>query len=260
MTAHMTDLFFNVAKTVAKTSEGDVDLPILYFDTTNLIAFFLCEQKRVRQILSGTGYQPALNIGNKSVIGISLYEYRKTSVGVYNEVGLAVPVIREQDKAPLSKLVDLFSDLEKRKVGFYVVDLPVTTKEANAAGREIWGYPKFITEIPFSLKGRNFTCTVKNPDSDGVIMTLSGQIGLGVTTPPMDIVTYTKLDGRDIRTTVNVRGKVKLSLAGSLQLSVGDSPHPMAEHMRLLGLNGKKPIAVQYTDKFQSRLNEGRKL
>ena len=33
--------------------------------------------------------------------------------------------------------------------------------------------------------------------------------------------------------------------------------HPMAQHLRQLGLHNAKPLLVQFTDAFQSRLNAG---
>ncbi|MES1943573.1 hypothetical protein PC39_05645 [Salinisphaera sp. PC39] len=46
-------------------------------------------------------------------------------------------------------------------------------------------------------------------------------------------------------------------LDGSVRLAVGDSRHPMAEHLRRLGLDGKRPFLVAGTHRFQSRLNAG---
>ena len=58
-------------------------------------------------------------------------EYRKTDIGPYNEVGLTVLALAPGDPIPAN----------------YVVDLPVTTAVANRAGREIWGYNKFVAAI-----------------------------------------------------------------------------------------------------------------
>jgi hypothetical protein len=254
-----TDQFFDVVQKKRKTSKGMVDLPILYFDTSNVLAFFLCPSDAVDAKLEGTGLKAGLRMGNYSVVGLSLYEYRKTSVGAYNEVGLAIPVLKEGDFAPLTGLTDLYRDIEKRDLGFYVVDLPVTTELANAAGRDIWGYPKFVTRIMFSLGKNSFNGKVLDPDSNELIMSLDGKLGLGTTIPPLSPVTYSvhKKKKQFLRTTVNVRGDVKLSFPMGMRLKVGNSQHKMAKNLRDLGLDNAHPIALMSTDKFQSRLNEG---
>ncbi len=254
------DTFFEVPKKQRKISKGQVDLPVLYFDTSNVLAFFLCPKKSVAKLLEGTGLKAGLTIGKYSVVAISFYEYRKTSVGEYNEVGVAIPVLKQGDVAPLSGVTDLFRDIEKRDLGFYVVDLPVTTELANAAGRELWSYPKFVTNIDFSLEKDRFHSKVLDPDSRALILSLDGRLGLGTTVPPLSPVTYSVHKKNLLRTMVNVRGNVKLSFPFGMKLTVGLSEHPMAKRLRALDLDGARPIALMSTDKFQSRLNEGVKM
>jgi len=135
---------------------GRVELPIPYYDTSNVLAYSLCDTKRVERALQSTGLKPAFSIANRTVIAISFDEYRKTTVGSYNEVGVAIPVMQGGTKAPFRGINELYSDIKNRELGFYVLSLPVTTELANAAGRELWGYPKFVTEISFHLGGGCF--------------------------------------------------------------------------------------------------------
>lgn len=252
--------FFQVPRTRVQTSEGAVDLPIMYYDTSMLNAYFLVDKARVEKILQGTGLVPALTIGGKALVALACFEYRDTSVGVYNEVGVALAVTRQGDTVTLGGWQDVLTTIshpEERHVGFHIIDLPVTTAAANAAGREIWGYPKFVTAIPFSLKKHQFDCQVMIPDGSGTIMKLSGRIGASMGISPLSLTLLSLRKGEMIRATVNVRGASRLAMAGSLKLSVPDSSHPMAQRLNLLGLDGEKPIAVSWTHDFQSRLNGG---
>jgi len=257
MTTYISDPFFQTKTTKRKTSQGMVDLPILYFDTSNVLAFFLCDTNKVTRMLRGTHLKPGLSVGNRTVVAISFYEYRKTTVGVYNEVGVAIPVLHYTDRAPLGGITDLYSATESRKLGFHVLDLPVTTEMANAAGRELWGYPKFVTDISFQLGGGCFHSKVQDPDSGQTILSIDGRVGLGVNVPPLSPVTYSRRKDTELRTTVNVRGDVKLSYPWGMKLTVGNSQHIMAKNLRALGLENARPISLMSTDKFQSRLNEG---
>lgn len=258
-TAH-DEPFFQVPRTTFKTSEGNVELPILYFDTSALYAFFLPEKKRVEALLAGSGLVPALTVGNRALAALACFEYRDTSVGAYNEVGLAVAVCREGEQLPLRGWKDLLSTLrdpESRHVAFHILDLPVTTAAANAAGREIWGYPKFVTDIPFHLKKREFACSVMMPGAHIPIMELAGTMGPSMPVDPLSLALLSFRDAALVRATVNARGATRLAMSGSVRLSLHDSKHPMGQHLDALGLDGATPIALMWTHAFQSRLNAG---
>lgn len=252
------DPFFQAAQTEHETSAGNVRLPILYYDTSNVIAFFRVPVPAAAELLDGTGLKPAYTLFGKTVVGLSFYEYRDTSVGSYNEVGLAIPAMPVAHRRGPLTFLDLYRSVETRKTGFYIVDLPVTTAIANAAGRELWGYPKFVTNIDFLYAGRDIAMRVADPESETDILRLEGRLSPTLPMPPMNLVTYTLLDGRRIRTTVNVRGTVRVGLGRGIRLAVGGaSRHPMARHLASLRLHGRKPVLVSATHRFQSRLNAG---
>lgn len=251
------DPFFQVPQTVRTTSEGEFDFPIFYFDASNLLAFFLGDRGAAAARLSGTGLQPALTIGNRALVALSHYEYRRTGIGAYNEVGLALPVLPEGAPQVRNPIQGLYGAVDERHLGLHVLDLPVTTALACAGGREVYGLPKFVTEIPFRLDRNGFETGVLDPDGQGSIFSLSGRLRPGVPVPPMSLVLYSHLEGEMLRSTVNVRGRMTLRPAHGLHLHVGESNHRMANNLRELGLEGARPVVVMDTHRFQSRLNAG---
>jgi hypothetical protein len=254
------DRFFDVPRTPHRTSEGPVELPILYYDVSNVIVLFHARLAGLRAALEGTGLEPVLVSPLHGVVGLSFYEYRRTTVGVYNEVGTAIFCVRAGERNDPRALAELLHRPSERRVGTYVVDLPVTTAAANAAGRELWGYPKFVTPITFRLDGREVDTAVRGPQGDGEICRLAGRFGRGVPAPPLSLVTYSRLDGALVRTNIDVRGRVMVRAPGSVRLCVGASTHGMAERLRALGLDGARPMLSMVTDRFQSILHEGEKL
>ena len=259
MTAWQKDPFFQYPKTGFASSEGNVDLPILYFDDSTLIAMFWVDYDRAKpQVAQGL---EVVRFGSgKALVALAFYEYRETSIAPYREVGVAIAVVPQGEKAPALPLMALFSSLDKNKLGFYVIDLPVTTAAACAAGREIWGYPKFVTPIGFSLKGASFTGTVTDSATSGSMLTLSGHAGLGVPGPLLDLVLYSPHKGKMLRTLVNTRGGGRICLPGSIRLEVSHSDHPMAKRLVALGMNNAKPAFVSHTHALQLRLNAGAEL
>lgn len=248
--------FFQVPQHNRKTPEGAVALPIFYYDTTSVLAFFRARADAVQALLP-EGLRLAVRWGDSTLVGLALYAYRDTSVGAYNEVGVAVPVYCEPGGPPLSKWQDLFRRSDERSIGFYIIDLPVTTALANAAGRALWNFPKFVTPIELSLDTRQLHCEVADPEAGAPIMRIEGNTRRLLPLPSMDLVLYSQQKGQWLRTLVNTRGGQFLHGTGKVKLTVGGSAHPMAERLRQMGLDGARPLALLSTDTFQSRLNEG---
>ena len=135
------DPFFEVPRVAHPTSEGQVELPIKYYDVTNVLALFVGDRAGAEKLLVNTGLELAFGRGAKTLVGLSFYEYRHTTVGTYNEVGVALFCVPPGRRPSLWRVAELYAPLSWRSVGAYVVDLPVTTAAADAAGRELWGYP-----------------------------------------------------------------------------------------------------------------------
>jgi hypothetical protein len=144
-----------------------------------------------------------------------------------------------------------------RAIGAYVIDLPVTVPAADTAGREIWGYPKFVTDISFRLHGREVESVVHAPGGGGTsLVAIHGRAGLPLIAPPLDVITYTLLRGALLKTSINVRGLTRVRGPGSVALEIGPGTHRMTENLRTLGV-GARPILIVETERFRSRLPVG---
>jgi hypothetical protein len=252
------DPFFQYPLSSAPSSEGPVALPILYYDNSTLMALFWVDHAVAQALVAPAGLQAVRFGGGKAMLAVAFYEYRDTAIGPYNEAGTAIAVLPPGARAPALPLLSLYNSLDKRHIGFHVLDLPVTTAAACAAGRDIWGYPKFITPIGFDLQGDRFEGRIADPVGQGDLLKLSGQAGIGISGPLLDLVLYSRVDGQLLRTLVNTRGGGKACLPGSMRLSVSDrSTHPMARHLLQCGLGDARPWMVMHTHRLQLRLNKG---
>src|SRR6266516_4737861 len=127
-------------------SDGtECPLPIRYFDVQCLVATFLTDLDRAAELLKGTGLLAVSQEAGKAVVVLYCIEYRITDIGPYNEVGLTVLAEAPGDPTPAN----------------YVVNLPVTTAVANRAGREIWGYNKFVAAIDVKSEGKKFSTILR---------------------------------------------------------------------------------------------------
>ena len=225
-------------------SDGtECPLPIRYFDVQCLVATFLTDLDRAAELLKGTSLLAVSQEDGKAVVVLYCIEYRITDIGPYNEVGLTVLAAAPGDPIPAN----------------YVVNLPVTTAVANRAGREIWGYNKFVAAIDVKSEGKNFSTILR--DSENVLVgALEGRRGASIPTPPTDILTFTLLNGRVIKTVIRVLTPFHSSSGESFVFKVGTSRHPMTNNLSTVALDGARPVLVQYADPLQALLFPGRAL
>ena len=222
-------------------SDGtECPLPIRYFDVQCLVATFLTDLDRAAGLLKSTGLQAVSQEDGKAVVLLYCIEYRITDIGPYNEVGLTVLAAAPGDPIPAN----------------YVVNLPVTTAVASRAGREIWGYNKFVAAIDVKSDGKNFSTILRDTDAE-MIGSLEGRRGASVPTPPTDILTFTLHQGRLIKTVIRVLTPSSSSSGENFVFKIGTSSHPMTSNLRTVALDGARPVLVHYTDPFQALLFPG---
>ena len=218
-------------------------LPIRYFDAQCLVATFLTGPDRAAELLQGSGLRPVLQEDGQAVVQLYCIEYRKTDIGPYNEVGLTVVARAPGDPVPAG----------------FVVDLPVTTALANRAGREIWGYNKFLAAIAVEKRGKTFSTVLRDAQNER-IGAFEGDRGPSVPAPPQDILTFTIHEGRLTKTVIRVLTPFQASRGDGFTFRVGPSTHPMTSRLRTAGVDGARPVLVHYADPFQSLLFPGRTL
>jgi hypothetical protein len=249
--------FFSEQQHEVSFSAGTTFLPCHFRKVHYTVCLFSTTKQVLQQKLNGTGLLPSLQWGSKYIIALGLIRYDDCDLGQYNEMIVSIPAIPQNAKPPLSSWLDLVGSLEKRKVGQHIIHIPVTSEFSRAAGYELWGYPKITAPVEHVFHPSYLHSKVFDPVSKELIAEVKGRLGFGIPSIPLSLITYSFIDGRLMKTKVKVRGMMKLRLNHGLRLRVGLSNHPMANDLRMLGLDGKKPFLVMDTEKFQSVFYEG---
>jgi len=249
------DPFFQVDQSIVTTSESDVALPMFFYDASSLLSLFHVDAEKLAAVMGNDDVEPALDNKGRGIVGLAFYEYRDASIASYNEVGLAAQVVRKGDSPPLFPVLDMARKPGSRKSYSYVLHLPVTTESANAAGIEIWGFPKFVADIPLSNDGSRFDGSVIDPSTGAPILTYKGKRGTGLSLPGMDLCFYTEVEGLPMEIVVNTNYRGHAGAGGNMALEIGESNHCMAEDLRKLDLDGKKPFFTHMANNFRARLN-----
>ncbi len=253
----MGDDFLGVETLEARTSMGPVRVPILYADGTALLAFFWVDAVRARRLLEGSGLEPLRFPGRRALLALGFYDYRDTTIGPYHEVGSALAVVPTGAPSSGIAVMGLLRAGRRRSAGYRILDLPVSTPLADVGGRELWGLPKFLTQLPLRVGTSSVDGQVLDPTGAAPLLTLSGEVGWRWPGPALDLVLYSELRGRTLRTVVDVRGPFRFSSGGTVRLALGSGHHRMTENLRALGVDGARPIAVGCCLRYLARLHAG---
>jgi Acetoacetate decarboxylase (ADC) len=249
--------FFSEQQHEVSFSAGTTFLPCHFRKVHYTVCLFSTTKEVLIEKLNSTGLLPSLKWGSKYVVALGLIRYDDSDLGQYDEMIVSIPSIPAGVQPPLSSWLDLVGSLEKRKVGQHIIHIPVTSEFSRAAGYELWGYPKIVAPVEHEFAEASLHSKVFDPVSKELIVEVKGKLGFGIPSIPLSLITYSFVDGRLMKTKVKVKGVMKLRLNHGLRLRVGLSNHPMANDLRLLGLDGKKPFLVMDTEKFQSVFYEG---
>jgi hypothetical protein len=215
-------------------------LPLRYFDARCLIASFPADLRRATALLEHTGLNAVAREDGNATVLFGCFEYRDSDLGPYNEVGLSILATAPGDRTP----------------ALYVVNLPVTTAVTNRAGRELWGYDKFVATIDIKGNERAFSTTLRDARA-GTIAVLGGGLGACASAPPADLPTFSVFNGKVLKTKIQVLTPSRIGSGDGFTLKLGASTHRMAGNLRGLGLDGASPAMVQYADPFQALLFPG---
>ncbi len=247
MGLEMTSLLESVRQTPRQTSKGPCALPILYRDASQIGVFFRADIRRAAKLLEGTSLEPWPVLG-KAIVAIYVWEYRDSTVGRYNEVGLGIQARRRGARPSLLELVRDMGAQEDQ--GIWVVNLPVTTEAAHAAGVEIWGYPKYVTPIETSFEAAGAHARL------GDELEISVPRLHGPTMAGQPVVTYTGKSGRLVRTVIRTDCRVGWGAGLAARVRLLDDG-PTARSMRALGLDDPRVVAAFRTDAFRAVLPAG---
>ena len=253
--------FFDVPRTYYTTSYTRTQVPMFFYKMAARIINYFIDYDRALPKLEGTGLKPCRFFKNKAMVSLTFFNYQEVTIGGYDEVVITIMVYPEslpEPSHPLSTILFLKKGEWWKNMGSYVLEMPVTIPAARAAGREIWGFPKFLTTIPYSLTGNRFEFGVNDPDTNESIVEVKGEMGPGFSAKAFDFVSFNNYEDTIFKVITEVNGKMKTCMCKNVKVKAGSGDHRMAKNIRDLGLETAKPMVIMSSDYLQTRLNPGR--
>src|SRR4051794_30203999 len=115
-----------------------VTLPVQVRDARMIGAQFLVDADAAQAVIEYSGLRVA-RLASRAICSISAVEYLDNDLGTYDEIAVAF-VVQPHD-APPGTRPDLAEPVT------FIHRLPVDQPFTCAAGRGIWGFPKWVTSI-----------------------------------------------------------------------------------------------------------------
>ncbi|MGY1730987.1 acetoacetate decarboxylase family protein [Geodermatophilus sp. SYSU D01045] len=238
---------------------GPVRLPLAYHDAAVASTYHLASAAAVAALLPRDGGRPLLRPlalpGGRTPVAVHAFRYRTVTwtdpdggthaLAPYGEVGVTAAVVAGRAVRG-----------GRPAVGGFVLQLPVTSREARDLGRAEWGLPKWLGDMDFL-------------DEPGRQRVRLSEAGAGVLVHTVR-ARGPALRGSRARTLWSVRGGRLLETRipvlarwqarpgpGGADLVLGE--HPVADALRALGLV-LAPLAAFRAVEYRSTLPAGRPL
>ena len=193
-----------------------VTLPVEVRAATMASATFLVDRPTVQSLLPA-GLE-AVTMAGRAMLALVFVDYRDGDLGTYHEVGTCF-IVRRPGGRP----------------GAYIHRLPVDGEFTMAAGRGLWGFPKWLTTIETEFSGSRATCHLRDGDDHVLTMAVRGLPAALPGTREVTMDAWTSTDGVLRRTPWTMHlGRARPRPFGTT-LVVG-ARHPMAVELRRLGL------------------------
>jgi hypothetical protein len=181
----------NARKTVTH-GKLSFELPILYFRDDAFGLFFTADPHRLH---------PVRLSAKKAIVGVVAFNYMDTTLGPYGELAVVLPAVYGASPPPVlipALLESLYPDF-----GYLVMHLPVTTAMARDAGRQEWGYTRFVTDMHFTIAPEFMECRLSEKDQH--ILTLRVARRGIAKRDKKPLVTFSVKEGNLLKTTMPQR-------------------------------------------------------
>jgi len=215
-----------------------IDLPVEVRRAAQWGVQYLVPAVAAQRIVDPTGLEVTGPVPGRALVALAVCRYDDTDLDAYHEVALSF-VVRPHDAPPDPGPVGRLREFGTGAIGAYIHRLPVDQAFTCAAGRDIWGYPKWITTIDIDEPGpgedrRGCGTTVRLVDDGAHVLTLTMAAGGPVRLPSQAPPSYSFRDGVLRRTAWETSAEGVSGRPGGATLVLGD--HPMADELRSLGL------------------------
>lgn len=218
--------------------------PMVYTHARHFTAVWSIPVDQARALLPASPrIQPVRLTPDRAAFGVFAFDYRRSGLGAYRELGVAIPVIVDRDAPPLlPALVDAVAPGRYRGLGMFVLELPVDHDRACEGGIQLYGLPKVVGRADMSM--REGHGHIRMVHERRLMAELDVQVknrGFGKRMA-MPLTTYSVLNGHLIETRYRNLSQGIVQPLGEARVTFGD--HPKFARFQDLALS-RRPLQVR---------------
>lgn len=213
-----------------------VGFPVEVRRASSWAAMFAVPADAAQALVEQTGLRVAEPFPRRVIVTLAFVRYEDSDLDAYDEV--AVNVMVRPHEGPAGR-----GPGQLARARAYVHQLPVNRSFTLEAGRQIWGYPKFLADIAIDRAGTWRTCSLLDEGTHVLTLAIRERGVFGV--PARVTPTYSFGDGTLRLTPWEMQGSPRARLGGA-RLVLGD--HPIADDLRVLGLPRRALATVRVPD------------
>ncbi len=222
------------------TIEGrDLGYPTEFRKGSSALGLFVVPVAGARELIGDSGFEVAQIAPGRALLSLACVHYTDSDCGEYDEISLAFFVARHGRKS-LLPYVGVWRDILLGGAPTHVWKLPVTSALARDAGLFMWGFPKTIEDIDFSVSGEQARFALRMEGRE--VLTYSVSARGSRRQGPTDSVVYSMFEGAPHASRLTQEYTSVGFGLGAGRLTLGE--HPMAEQLRRLGLPRRPLIAT----------------
>lgn len=224
----------------------EVRLPVEVRDATAAIAYYLVPSEAAQRLIRAPALLVARVLPGRTLCTIGTMDYKDSDLGQYHEIAVTF-FVHERRAQPLP-FIGTALRLLRGGIDAYIQWLPVDGEFTCEAGRTIWGFPKFMTEIALSTDSETQTSVLRAGGQEVLRQTVRTGGARGFSERPQ--VSYAYRDGVLYKTLAVVSAEGMGARLGGAHLELG--AHPLADELRSLGLP-RRPLFTMYVSKMTGR-------
>lgn len=209
-----------------------VSLPVEIRRARQWATSWLVPAGPAQEMIDYSGLEVLQPLPGRAMFTLAFVDYIDGDLDTYHEVAFSF-LVRPHDATGSASKMDHLRAFRTGEMGAFIHDLPVDREFTRAAGTTIWGYPKWIAEIPFTPLAGATACSlyVEGEHQFTLQARDRGWFSFPADMPP----TYSWRDGILRRTTWDLEVKGGSGRLGGARLTIGSSG-PVAETLRKLRL------------------------
>jgi hypothetical protein len=212
------------------------DMPVNSKHSPALMCAFSIDRRAAQKLMPGNEVHPLKMPGGRSLLIVTVIDYRETDIGKYIEYSIAIACTHGRRPVPL-----LFAGLFRRfaRTGQFVVDLPVSTEVSVKGGKGIWGMPKHQGNLDFVITDDTVSSQY---DLDGQLC-----MRIDIDRPTMlrgvplstSAANYCAFRGLLMKSTIYFKGRTDVALMRWADARLTLGPHPRMDPLRDLDISSR---------------------